>query len=94
MSQETEKCYKVYVDVGVEFSSDGFMRPLWVRMPDGQTFGVDRVRQCVRAASRKVGGIGLRYTVVISGKECCLYYEENYRWFVEAVRPYDDCMSL
>ncbi len=84
---ETQSDYKVYVDVGVEFSADGRMRPLWIRWKDGHIFEVDRVKQCVRAASRKAGGVGLRYTIIVSGQECSLYYEENYKWFVEAKLP-------
>ena len=37
-----------------------------------------------RAASRKAGGVGLRYTVMIGGKRHHLYYEDNFKWFVEA----------
>ncbi len=84
---ETQERWKVYVDVCVEFSADGQMRPRWIRWENGRIFQVDRVKQCVRAASRKAGGVGLRYTVMVNGKECCLYYEENYRWFVEAKQP-------
>ena len=36
------------------------------------------------AASRKAGGVGLRYTVMIGGKRHHLYYEDNFKWFVEA----------
>ncbi|MCD7817666.1 MAG: hypothetical protein LUH07_01235 [Lachnospiraceae bacterium] len=84
--EEAKNC-KVYVDVDVEFSSDGRMRPKWIRWRDGRVFEIDRVKQCVRAASRKAGSVGLRYTVVIGGQESQLYYEENYRWFVEAKNP-------
>ncbi|MCC8028927.1 MAG: hypothetical protein LIO75_03870 [Lachnospiraceae bacterium] len=79
---------KVYVDVGVEFNADGWMRPRWVRWTDGHVYKIDRVVDCVRAASRKAGGVGYRYTVVIGGQESQLYYEENYKWFVEAKQPH------
>ena len=39
--------------------------------------------KCCRAASTKVGGTGLRYTVMICGKETYLFDEENGKWFVE-----------
>ena len=77
-------CYKVYVDVVAEFSAGGQLRPLWLRWKDGRIFEIDRVKYCTRAASRKASGAWLRYTVMIKGKEACLYYEENYKWFVEA----------
>lgn len=84
---ETQKNLKVYVDVGAEFSAEGQMLPTWIRWVDGHVFTIDKVKQCVRAASRKAGGVGLRYTVLIGGTESQLYYEENYKWFVEAKRP-------
>lgn len=83
-NQITVSNCKVYVEVATEFKEGGFMRPLWILWTDGRKFSIDRVKSCVRAASRKAGGVGLRYTVLIDGKESHLYYEENYRWFVEA----------
>ena len=72
---------------GVEFTAEGKMRPSWIRWTDGHIFQIDRIKQICRAASRKAGGVGLRYTVIISGQESQLYYEENYKWFVEAKHP-------
>ena len=43
-----------------------------------------RVIQKCRAASTKVGGTGIRYTVQICGKPTFLFDEENGKWFVEA----------
>ncbi|MCD7751518.1 MAG: hypothetical protein LUI10_07240 [Lachnospiraceae bacterium] len=83
---EAKSC-KVYVDVDVEFTSAGKMVPKWIRWTDGHIFRIDRVKDCVRAASRKAGGAGIRYTVMIGGQESQLYYEENYKWFVEAKQP-------
>lgn len=88
MGQEARKgeepeVVKKYVQVVATFSPEGQMLPLWVVWDDGRKFEIDRVKQCVRAASRKAGGVGLRYTCMICGQEAALYYEENYRWFVE-----------
>lgn len=79
-----QEVVKKYVKVVAVFSPEGTMLPLCVVWEDGRKFDVDRVKQCVRAASRKAGGVGLRYTCMIRGKEAVLYYEENYKWFVEA----------
>ncbi len=87
LPESTQKSYKVYVDVVAAFTADGELRPMFVHWIDGHFFEIDRVKQCVRAASRKAGGVGLRYTVMIAGQECHLYYEENYKWFVEAKEP-------
>lgn len=35
-----------------------------------------------RCASRKAGGVGMRYTVIVNGKESHLYYEFD-KWFME-----------
>ena len=83
---ERKSC-EVYVEVGVECTAEGKMRPFGRRWTDGQIFQIDRVKQICRAASRKAGGVGLRYTVIINGQESQLYYEENYKWFVEAKHP-------
>lgn len=80
---EQNNPYKIYVETAAEFSADGQLKPLWIIWEDGRKFEIDRVLRVERAASRKAGGIGLRYTVMIRGHERHLYYEENYRWFVE-----------
>lgn len=79
-----QEVYKKYVQVTATFTEDGKLLPLWVIWEDGRKFEVDRVKQCVRAASRKAGGVGWRYTCMIRGKEAVLYYEDNFKWFVEA----------
>lgn len=79
-----ESSCKVYVSTAAEFSTDGFLRPLWIIWEDGRRFDIDRVVHVERAASRKAGGVGLRYTVMIGWKRHHLYYEDNFKWFVEA----------
>ena len=74
---------KIYVEVRARHLTDGTCRPESIKFEDNQTYEIDRVRQCCRAASTKVGGTGLRYTVVILGKETFLFDEENGKWFVE-----------
>lgn len=74
---------KIYVEVRARHLPDGTCRPESIKFEDNQTYEIDRVRQCCRAASTKVGGTGLRYTVVILGKETFLFDEENGKWFVE-----------
>jgi len=78
---------KKYVQVTATFSPEGQLRPLCVIWDDGEKYEIDKVKSCVRAASRKAGGVGLRYTCMIRGKETVLFYEENYKWFVEAKVP-------
>ena len=78
-----EERRKVYVEVDVTHKTDGTARPRKIKFEDGEVYEIDRVRHCCRAASTKVGGTGLRYTVIICGTETFLFDEENGKWFVE-----------
>ena len=42
---------------------------------DGTKYLIDKVKSKERCASRKAGGTGIMYTVMVDGKECHLYYE-------------------
>jgi hypothetical protein len=74
---------RAYVKVVVEFSPEGKIVPLSVEWEDGRRFDVDRLLDVRRAASTRVGGTGMRYTVRILGHETYLF-EDRGRWFVEA----------
>ncbi len=62
------KWKKVYVKVIIEQDSEGNIRPMSIVWTDGHTYEVDRLKQKCRAASFKVGGTGIRYTVMISAR--------------------------
>ena len=74
---------KVYVDVTVEFSKEGVLTPKSFIWKDGKVYEIQRVKDMRRAASMKAGGVGMRYTCVVDGRESYLYYEDNNLWFVE-----------
>ena len=76
---------KVYVAVELLVRTDGSVRPKHMIWGNGTYYPIDRVLHITHAASLKVGGRGIRYTVVINGKERFLFCEDG-RWFVEA-RP-------
>ena len=76
---------KVYVEVTAKFDTEGNITPLSVTWDDGTVYEIDRILDKRRAASIKAGGIGMRYTCRISGRQSYLYYEEP-RWFVEGKR--------
>ena len=78
------KPLKVYVAVKADFAADGTMFPWIITWEEGEKYEIDRVMQKCRAASTKVGGTGIRYTVQICGKPTFLFDEENGKWFVEA----------
>lgn len=74
---------KVYVEVNVDFTSDGRMLPKKMVWTDGHVYEIQKVTDVRRAASLKAGGVGQRYTCIIDGKESHLFYEDNNLWFVE-----------
>ena len=73
---------KVYIDVDAHFTKEGELTPLAITWEDGHRYEVDRVLNVQRCASRKAGGVGIRYTCRICGQTSCLFYEVD-RWFVE-----------
>lgn len=75
---------KVYVEVEVTHKVDGTARLNMITFENGEKYEIDRVIQKCRAASTKVGGTGIRYTVQICGQPTFLFDEENGKWFVEA----------
>lgn len=62
---------------------EGVLTPLSFRWEDGTIFEIDKVRERRNAASTKVGGCGVRYTVVIRQQERYIF-EEDGKWFIEA----------
>ena len=56
---------KVYVEVTIKVSPEGEVRPLTITFEDGIKYEIDRLKQRCRAHATKVGGTGIRYTIVI-----------------------------
>ena len=73
---------KVYVEVTAKFDTDGIMMPVSFIWEDGTVYQIDRIKAKERCASRKAGGTGIMYTVMVDGKECHLFYELD-KWFME-----------
>ena len=64
---------KVYVDVTAVFSKEGQLKPVSVIWQDGHIYEIQRITDIRRAASLKAGGVGMRYTCIIDGKETHLF---------------------
>ena len=77
------KCRKAYVSVNLDVNEEGATQPRHIRWTNGRIFEIDKITYRCRASSDKVGGGGIRYTVMIKGKESFLFQEGN-KWFVEA----------
>ena len=60
---------KIYVDVNATFSKDGRLIPKSFIWTDGHVYEIQRVKNVCRAASLKAGGVGMRYTCVVDGRE-------------------------
>ena len=73
---------KVYISVRAVFYPDGGFKPTSLIWEDGREYEIDRVTDIRRAASLKAGGMGIRYTCRVAGKEVYLFLEED-RWFME-----------
>lgn len=76
-------CRKAYVAVNLDVDTEGAYHPRSILWENGHVFVIDEVRYMCRASSDKVGGGGIRYTVIIRGKQSFLYHEGD-KWFVEA----------
>lgn len=73
---------KVFVDVVASFDREGRLRPLSFTWEDGRRYEIDRITHAEQCASRRVGGVGMCYSVWVEGKECHLFYEFG-KWFME-----------
>lgn len=73
---------RINVEVIARFDLEGCIVPLEIIWEDGRTFSIDRVINSQRAASLKAGGQGIRYTVLVGGRQAYLFFE-NPLWFVE-----------
>ena len=74
---------KEYVAVNLDVDKNGTVSPRFIRWPNGRIFQIERLKYKCRATSAKVSGGGIRYTVIIRGRETFLFSEGN-KWFVEA----------
>ncbi|MCC8122033.1 MAG: hypothetical protein LIO58_00595 [Oscillospiraceae bacterium] len=71
---------KTYVKVNAQFDTAGHVMPTSLCVGDSE-YVVDRVLEIKKAASMKVGGLGLRYLVSISSDELEVYNKRCHLWF-------------
>jgi hypothetical protein len=74
---------KVFLHVNCEFDPDGEVRPVNFLWEDGRRYDVDRILDCRRAVSFKVGGQGICYTCRVLGRTLRLFREGD-KWYMEA----------
>ena len=89
-----QKCRKVYVPVNLDVDAEGNIRPRLIRWIDGRVYEIDRLKHKCRAASTKVGGCGIRYTVMIGGHGCVYFTEVGLQEYIarstHRARPKDN----
>lgn len=73
---------RVNVEIIARFDLEGCITPLKIIWEDGRTFTIDRILASQRAASLKAGGQGIRYTILVGGRQAYLFFEDPI-WFVE-----------
>jgi len=91
MDEAQSRQPKVYVAVNVDFTKEGQMRPRSIVWEDGRAYEIDRVKSVRPGFAARAGGQGDRYTVMVNGRESCIFFEHNPdyghkhigRWFVE-----------
>ena len=74
---------KKFVPVIVRFDEEGHCRPLVIEFDESHKYMIDEILDVKRRACQEVGGVGVRYTCRILGKETYLW-EEKGKWFVVA----------
>lgn len=92
------ECKRTNVKVTAEWDEHGLIIPTKVHWRDGRVFDL-RMTNRVNRPAQKVGGCGVRYTVIVSyrGKPfhnnpTYLFYERGANpevWFVEEELPFD-----
>ena len=92
---ESIKGPKVIVEVIVDFLRNGDMVPreiIWIDDNEEQIrYPIDRVKDVCQAASRRAGGQGDRYTILVNGQETYLFFDRSANlsgrvigtWYVE-----------
>ncbi|WP_026073779.1 hypothetical protein [Acetivibrio cellulolyticus] len=76
---------KLFVDVLIQFTTEGGKVPLGIRWDDGRMSSIDRVIDVRKNDSLKAGSKGVRYTCRIKGKQMYLYSEDD-KWYVETTQ--------
>ena len=73
---------KTFVKVMAEHDENGKIKPVSITWTDGREFAIDRITDVRMAPSLKGGGLGIRYSCRVRGREFFLFCDEG-KWFVE-----------
>ena len=67
---------KTFVSVTAVHDAEGKTKPLALVWTNGKQYEIDRVTDVRQAPSLRGGGLGIRYTVPVRGKEVYLFEDE------------------
>jgi hypothetical protein len=84
MGEKYDNPNKVYISVKAVSHQDGRLQLVSFLWEDGCEVAIDRVIDARRAASLKGGGVGMRYTCMVQGKQTYLFWDEA-RWFIPSM---------
>lgn len=70
---------KVYVDVIARFSTDGHLTPVSFTWENGRVYRIQQIQGCETTWNKYAG---IKYTCMVNGMKCSLYYERNFQWFL------------
>lgn len=73
---------KKYIEVLAKFHNDGKIVPLAFINENGSKYAISRVTDITKAASMRLGGLGIRYTCYIGNRMFYLFLEDN-KWFLD-----------
>lgn len=73
---------KEYLKVRVDYLPSGHIIPLMFRSEDGERMVIDQIVDVRRAAARKAGGNGIRYTCRV-GERLVFLFRDSVGWFCE-----------
>ncbi len=73
---------KKFVTITAKHDTNGIVKPTILHWEDGRKWEIEKVLDVRQAASLKAGGLGIRYTCRIAGKQVNLFHDEN-KWFIE-----------
>ena len=78
---------KTYVDVSAVFTRKGVMLPRLIAWDNGKVYQISKVKSIHRASDRNAHDYSLCYICIINGQEATLYYDGNFRWFLNRKVP-------
>ena len=82
-SKAQPKTIKTYVTVSALFDPNGQLTPEDIGWRDGRIFHIDKVLGVENYPKDSAVNLDMKFTCLVWGKICYLYFENWSKWFVE-----------